>query len=142
MKAQPFLTAGKAILLVCFSLFVVLPLVVGLYSSVQNWSYTRFCWRGQKYYARVAEACDQILSAHEPMPRELRRDSLKSLPPILRELSVDHVIVNTNLVMMVVGSGLTSGHIVWRQTEYGSRWELITSNPEAHNSRVRYTELR
>jgi hypothetical protein len=142
MKASPLLRTGKAIVLVCFTLFVVLPVLVGLFWSVQNWSYTRFCWRGQSYYARVGDACDQLLAAAEPFPRKLKGDNLKSLPPTLRQLNIDHMVVDTNTVMMMVGSGLMSRQILWKPTEDGSCWELITSNPEARSSRVVYTRAK
>lgn len=142
MKASSFLTTGKVIILICFTLFVVLPVLIGLFWSFQNWSYTRFCWRGQAYYARVAEACDQLLAAAEPLPRELKGDKLKSLPAALQDLNMDHVVVDTNVVMMMVGSGLMSRQILWKEAADGSCWNLITSNPETRKSRVRYTRAR
>ena len=136
MKTSPFLTSGKAIVPVCLTLLVVLALVVVM--SVQNWTFIRFCWRGEAYYAQVAEACDQLLGSAEPKPRKLSGDSLKSLPPVLQGLDIDRVVVNTNVVMMMVGSGLISRQIIWKLAEDGSSWNLIAGNPETRKSRVVY----
>lgn len=142
MKAAPFLSTAKAIVLVCFTLFVVLPLLVGLLWKIQDWRYTRFCWRSQEYYARVAEACDQLLASAEPLPRELKREKVPSWPPILRELNLDHIVVETNMVMMVVGGGLMSHQIIWEPAAVGSFWNLTTGSPETRKSRVIYTKAK
>jgi hypothetical protein len=142
MKASTLVTAGKAIILVCFTLFVVLPLLMGFFWKVSDLGYTRFCLRSQAYYARVADACDTLLASAEPIPRELKHENLKSLPAVLRNLNIDHVVVNTNSVMMVVGSGLMAHQILWRPTTDGSSWILITGTPETGKSRVIYTRAR
>lgn len=138
VKASPFITTAKAVILACFTVFVVLPLLLAGVWAVQDWRYTRFCWRSQQYYARVAEACDQLLAASEPMPRELKREKLESLPPVLRELDVSYVVVETNLVMVRVGRH----HIIWKLAAEGSLWNLITGSPEARNSHVIYTKAK
>ncbi len=142
MKASTLLTTGKGIVLICFVLFVVLPLVVALAWKVQDWSYTRFCWHGQEYYARIAAACDQLLAAAEPVPRDLKGERLRSLPPILRELDISRVVVDTNLVMVIIGSGLLSHQILWKPAADGLEWNLITSSPETRKRRVIYTKRR
>jgi hypothetical protein len=142
MKASPFITTAKAVILVCFAVFVVLPLLVACVWAAQDWRYMRFCWRSQQYYARVAEACDIILAAGEPIPREIRRNKLESLPPALRELDVSRVIVETNLVMVVVGGGLLTHHIIWTPAADGTLWNLTTSSPETRKSRLIYSKTR
>lgn len=140
MKASPFLSTAKAIVLACFTLFVVLPLLVGLFWSAQNWSYTRFCWRSQTYYAQVAAACEQLRVAPEPLPRKLKRGELRSLPPVLHDLDITYMIVDTNMVMMLIGGGLTSGQIIWKLSDDSSCWNLIRGTPETRKSRVIYTK--
>ena len=142
VKATPFITTAKAVILVCFAVFVVLPLLVACVWAVQDWRYTRFCWRGQQYYARVAEACDQLLAAPESMPRKLKGEELKALPPVFRELNTSYVMVDTNLVVVTMGSGLLSHLIIWKPAADGSSWNLIKSTPEAGKSRVIYSKTK
>jgi hypothetical protein len=73
------------------------------------------------------------------MPRELKRKKLQSLPPVLRDLNISYVDVDTNLVMIRVGGGLMSHYIIWKPAPEGSSWNLITGSHEARNSRVIYT---
>jgi hypothetical protein len=120
--------------------FGVLYVLLSL--SVQNWGFIRFCWQGQAYYAQVAEACDQLLTTAEPMPRKLSGDKLKSLPLVLQGLNVDRMVVDTNVVMMLVGSGLMSRQILWKPAADGSSWNLIAGNPETRKSHVLYTKER
>jgi hypothetical protein len=108
----------------------------------QDWSYTRFCWRGQRYYAGVAEACDQLLLLREPIPREIRGKKLESLPAALGGLDVSRVFVDTNLVIVTVGGGLLTHHIIWKPAEDGAEWKLITASPESRRNRVIYTRAK
>jgi hypothetical protein len=142
VKSSAPLKIGKTIVLVCFILFVVLPVLVALCWGLQDWRYTRFCWRGQGYYARVAAACDQVLAAGEPTPRQIRGKGLEDLPPVFRDLNVSRVYVETNLVMVVVGGGWLTHHIIWSAAADGSGWNLITSNPEARKRDIIYTRSR
>src|ERR1035437_10655566 len=80
MKLSPFITSAKAAILVCFGFFVVFPLLLVVCWWIQDWRYTRFSWRGQGYYARVAAACDQALAARESLSRQIRGKGLESLP--------------------------------------------------------------
>jgi hypothetical protein len=131
MKLAALKTAAKTVVLICFTVFVVLPLFFSCAFVIQDWRYLRFGWRGQKYYARVAEACDQLLAQAEPIPREIRGDKLQSLPVVLRELNPDYVMIYTNVVFVRVGSG----RIVWASEESNrSWWDLTTSgaSPESH----------
>jgi hypothetical protein len=136
------LKIGKAAVLVCFILFVVLPVLVAICWAVQDWRYTRFCWRGQPYYTRIAAACDQVLGAGEPIPREIKGKALEGLPPVFRDLDVSRVYVETNLVMVVVGGGWLTHHIIWSEAKDGSEWNLIRTSPEARKRDIIYTRAR
>ena len=76
------------------------------------------------------------------MPRKLKGDKLQTLPPLFRELNTTHVIVDTNVVVVTVGSGLLSHLIVWRPVADGSLWHLTTCSPETRKSRVIYSKTR
>ena len=128
--------------LLCFILFVVLPVLVALCWGLQDWRYTRFCWRGKGYYARIAAACDQVLTAAEPIPREITGKALEGLPPVFRDLNVSRVYVETNLVMVVVGAGWLTHHVIWSAAEDGSGWNLITTSPEVRKRNVLYSRAR
>jgi hypothetical protein len=134
MNYGPFKMIGKGVILVCFTLFVVLPMLVACIWAVQDWRYARFCWRGQQYYARVADACDQLLKLEEPLPCEVRGEKLQSLPAVLSELQPEYATVDTNLVLVRVGRHL----IIWR-SDTGSSWKLITSDPESRTRDVRFS---
>jgi hypothetical protein len=129
MKATRSITTAKAVILVCFAVFVVLPLLVACVWAIRDWRYTRFCWRGQQYYAQVAEACDQLLAAPESMPRKLKGEELNALPPIFLELNTSRVVVDTNVVVLTMGSGLLSHLIIWKPADDGSSWNLSQRPP-------------
>jgi hypothetical protein len=126
--------AVKSVILISFMLFVVLPLLVASVWWIRDWRYIRFCWRGQQYYAQVADACDQLLNQKGPQPRQLKGEKLQSLPAELRELRPAYATVDTNIVLVRVGAHL----ILWKSDD-GSSWHLITANPEPGTSRVRFS---
>jgi hypothetical protein len=134
MNFGRFKLAAKIAILACFTIFVVLPLLVGCVWGMRDWRYTRFCWRGQQYYAQVADACDQVINLSEPLPRDLRGDRLESLPVVLRELRPSYATVDTNIILLRVGPHL----ILWK-TDDGSSWDLITADPEVRTSVVRFS---
>jgi len=128
--------------LVCFTVFVGLPLLLICVWSVQDWNYTRFCCRSQDYYARVADACDQLLTLSESLPRKIRTEELSTLPAILRELNTTSVIVDTNIVVVMLGAGQLSHQLVWSAAPDGSIWRLTRGTPETGKSRVIFSRSR
>ncbi len=131
----------KRILFGCLAILVLPPVALILLWSAQNWSYTRFCWRSQAYYAQVAAACDEILAAPGPVPRVLKRRDLPPLPPVLRDLDITYMVVHTNMVDMTIGSGLVARLIIWKLSDDGSAWNLIRASPETRTSKVIYTRM-
>jgi hypothetical protein len=123
MKLARLKRIAKPVILICFTVFVVLPVFFACIFVIQDWRYARFRWRGDTYYAHVAEACDQLVAQAEPAEREIRRDKLQLLPDVLRELNPDYVKMSSKIVLVRVGSGL----IIWAPEESNRAWWDLTS---------------
>jgi hypothetical protein len=122
------------------ALFVVL-LVLSSYPQVLG--YWLFSMRSQGYYARVADACDQLIAQGGAFPREIKGPALESLPPVLRKLNPDHLIIRDDLVMVRVGGGIISHFIVWRSDETDPRaWRLSLADPESRKSHIVFSRRK
>jgi hypothetical protein len=132
-------TIAKPVILMCFTVFVVLPVLVACGLAIGDWHYTRFCWRGHKYYARVADACDQLVAQAEPAEREIRHGKLQSLPDVLRELSPDYVKISSNVVLVRVESGL----IIWAPGESSRAcWNLTAYGVDRRHGRKLFSKMK
>jgi hypothetical protein len=143
MKYGPFKMAAKSVILICFAVFVVLPVVVvGTWHIMDSPYHRLFSSRNQTYHAQVAQACDELLAQAEPMPREIRRDGLRSLPPVLRDLNPDYVMIETNLVMVVITGGLCH-KIIWAPEQLNSSWwNLKTYVRDDREGRILFSKMK
>ncbi|SPE55065.1 hypothetical protein SBV1_2030018 [Verrucomicrobia bacterium] len=105
--------------------------------------YWRFLARGQNYYIRVANGCDELLSQHEKdLPFKIAGNKMGSLPIVLRELDPSFVIVDTNCVSLLVGGGFDCYHLIWRpEQEDGTLWQLRVFR-EGPQNRVVFTRRK
>ena len=117
-----FKTTAKTVVLICFTVFVVIPAFFGCLYALQDWRFTRFAWRGQQYFAQVAEVCDHLAADAKVEPREIQGHNLQALPAVLRELGPDRVIVTTNCVMLVAGGGFVGHKIIWAADPSNKSW--------------------
>src|SRR5690348_11436802 len=120
---------------------LLLAFVLASYPQIVG--YWRFSMRSQEYYAKVADACDELIVRSSVPHHELKGADLKSLPAILTGLNPDHVIVETNLVLLQVGGGVVSHLIIWRTSEEdGALWKMSLALPENRTSRILFSRRR
>jgi hypothetical protein len=133
MSVAALKTTAKTLILICFTVFVVLPLLFSCAFVIQDWRYTRFCWRSQSYYARMANACELLVAQAEPVEREVHHPNLQSLPGVLRDLGPDYVRINTNYVLVRLGSGV----IVWAPDQSNRSWWYLQARGRRLYSRFK-----
>ena len=115
-------------------LFSIAAIFLASYPQVIG--YWRFMMRSQRYYTQIADACDSLVARAESSPHEISGIELRSLPAVLRDLNPDHVIIQTNLVMVRVGGGQVSYSFVWKAQETdASWWQLRVSSGDRRHSR-------
>jgi len=91
--------------------------------------------RDQGYYAKVAEACDELISHTTNSvenPRVILGDD-KSLVPILRDLNATRIEVSSQGIWIQVGNTKVGFGIVWEPSDYDDKnapWELRTSRED------------
>lgn len=126
----------KACFVVALISFVVLVVMVAYRLPP---TYYGFMMHSQRYYAQIATACDYLIETtpHSatntvgqwpPGITALRGDA-KSLPPAVRHLHANKVLVETNGVIIAIGVSRLGYSIVWERSPYddtGKRWELAT----------------
>ena len=90
--------------------------------------YREFVRHKQDFYIKLAAECDGLLP-QAPVTgaaesRRLAQDT-NSLPPLVKALNPDRVIVDTNVVHLRIGTGMISYGIVWHsKDEDPSLWIL------------------
>jgi hypothetical protein len=101
--------------------------------------YNRFMAKDPAFYSQVAHACDSILKQHPIGSRPLQpfhalpgafslsaQDA--SLPPIIRSLHPDTVVLSSNHVYVGFGVGRLAWGIIWEQDEDRTNsWSLSTN---------------
>ena len=143
MNFQAFKTPAKAVILLCFVLFVGVPLLVACISAVQHRRFLRLSSRGQQYYFQVAEACDGLIAKADPAEPEIRGPKLQSLPSVLRDLKPAYVMVYTNVLMMRDEGGLMSCQIIWApDSQDASLWHLRLRSGDSRNSSIVFSKKR
>ena len=143
MKSGTLKTTAKVLILACFTVFVVLPVLISSSTAIRQWRFVRFSWRGKIYYAQVAEACDEVMAKADPDKPELRGDRLLSLPPVLRDLRPVYVTVYSNVMMMRDDGGLLSHQIIWGPDSANeSLWHLRIRSGDSRDSRIIFSKQR
>ena len=128
---------------ICVVLIVALLMVGLTVFFPQIVAYRHFLIRNQAYYSDVAQACDELLKKATDKPMELLGTNLASLPVVLLKLNPDHVIIQTDLVMIRVGSGMLCYSFVWGPGEDDpSRWRLLVTGPDRQSSRIVFTQIK
>jgi len=103
-------------------------------------TYYGFMMHSQQYYAEIATACDHLIETTPysttntvgrwPPGVTVLRGDAKSLPPAIRQLHADKVLVGTNRVAIAIGVSRLGYGIVWERSPYdntGKRWDLATA---------------
>ena len=134
-------------------------LIVGLLSAVIYFGpagpaspYRRFMGKDSAYYAQVARACDAVLQEHPIGSSGLQPyaglpDSFSlsapsaSLPPPIRALHPDSIILSTNRVYVGFGVGRLAWGIIWEQDEDRTNSWTLDTNADGVQKRV-YAESR
>jgi hypothetical protein len=88
-------------------------------------SYREFMGRSRDYYAKLAEVCDGVVARPTSGAAGERRipGNDQFLPPLIRRLNPNYVLVKTNGVLIKVGEGRGS---------YGVSWYLASTGPQAN----------
>jgi hypothetical protein len=125
----------NAFRIIVFSVYIIFFVLSTLFVGVNyylNRGYYDFLSRDQKYYVKVARACDELLSQIKPPSNvlELQGDD-KLVPPILRELHPRKVFANSfsddrkNYVGIEIGVSRSGFRMSWGQSDRGNGlWEL------------------
>ncbi|SRR6266404_7094153 len=122
-----------------FSLFIVTFAI----SYPQILGYRLFLMRDKAYYSDVGRACDVLIKSTTGKPIELRGAGLSSIPPVLLKLNPDHVVVQTNLVMVRIGGGVICYSLVWGPGEDdSSQWHLSITGPDRHSCRTVFSQSK
>jgi hypothetical protein len=113
--------------------------------------YKAFVHKEPEFYAQLAADCDRLLSrgpiTETSETRKLARET-NSLPPLVKALNPDRILIDTNLVLLRIGSGQASFGVVWRQSDTdphlwalsgyteGSRREVYTMRKASEHKEV------
>ena len=99
--------------------------------------YRRFQLRGQAYYSSVAAACDEVLAKGAPEWKSIKRDDLRSLPTILRDLHPDHVSISPRGLILSNGGTWDGIILYWvAGDDDPTHWHLIIRHGESHGREV------
>ena len=127
---------------------IVLGIMLGtiallFYSCGPTIGYWRFTARSPAYYARIAEACDDLLAQHAgDLPSKMTGSKLESLPTRLRDLGPSFVMVDTNCVSLLIGGGFDSYHVLWVSSESERSLWLLKVYREGRGSQIKFSKTK
>src|SRR5688500_6104869 len=131
---------------VLFVFSVIAVFAILGWSAIHSYhaDYRRFLGKDQRYYAGFAGACDSLLQQHPLGTNSFIRltGDKRSLPRIIRDLEIGSIMISSNRVHILVGSGRLRFGITWEPQDEGqtNAWILSTHIEGAH--KVAYVQTR
>jgi hypothetical protein len=118
------------------NLFVVVVLCA---SCGPQPGYRTFVNRTPGFYAQFAVECDGLLArgrvTESAETHKLARDT-NSLPPLIKALNPDSILIDTNLVLIRIGTGVFSFGVVWRQSDGDAHLWVLSAYMEGSRREV------
>ena len=101
--------------------------------------YKAFVSNTTGFYSQLAVECDGLLTrgrvTEASETHKLARDT-NSLPPLIRAMNPDSILIDTNLVLLRIGTGVFSFGIVWRQSDADADLWLLSGYTEGSRREV------
>jgi hypothetical protein len=95
--------------------------------------YNSFVHKEPAFFAQLAADCDRLLPqgpiTETAETHKLARER-NSLPPLVKALNPDAVLIDTNLVLLRIGSGQASFGVVWRQSDIDAHLWVLSAYTE------------
>ena len=117
----------------------LLVIVVLCASCGPSPGYRAFVDNTPRFYAQLAVECDGLLPrgrvTEAAETHKLARDT-NSLPPLIRALNPDSILIDTNLVLLRIGTGVFSFGIVWRQSDDDADLWVLSAYTEGSRREV------
>ena len=101
--------------------------------------YKSFLHKKPEFYAQLAADCDRLLPrgpiTETAETHKLARET-NSLPALVKTLNPDAVLIDTNLVLLRIGTGLASFGVVWRQSDTDAHLWILSAYTEGSRREV------
>ena len=105
-------------------------------------SYRSFIARDRNYYARIADACEELRTHAAPSGADGRKllPADVALPGPIRSLHPEYLRVSTNRVSIAVGVGRNGYGVIWEHFDSTPAWWRLTAVSE-NLERVLFTKI-
>jgi hypothetical protein len=125
----------RQVVLILMILFVVAPTVLAMLAEKNLLPpYTKFTIKSQRYYHKLADACDKVLVEHPLGTNQVLRVSVMdpTLPKIITDLKPVEIRVEPQSLWMMVFSKTRAGYAVGWEPQQGNTnvWELYAGAGE------------